>query len=200
MLAATIREEAIARRDRGLSLRDVAGAIGLSPSMASRIETGRVPDVGVIRLSTMASVVGLDLSVRTFPGGSPLRDAGHTDLLKRFKAHVSPRLGWAIEVGLPATGDPRAWDAVVRGREWRYGVEAETHPTDGQALARRLALKCRDDDVGGVILVLPRTRHARAFLAAAGDLLSPSFPVAGRRALECLTAGIDPGGSAIVIV
>jgi hypothetical protein len=88
----------------------------------------------------------------------------------------------------------------VRGRGWRYGIEAETHPTDAQALARRLALKVRDDDVEGVILVVPATRHASAFLAAAGDLLTPMFPVTGRRALECLAAGIDPGGSAIVVL
>ena len=93
-----------------------------------------------------------------------------------------------------------AWDGLVRSAAWRYGVEAETHPTDGQALARRLQLKLRDGGVHGVILVLPATRHVRHFLAAAGDLLVPSFPVPGPRALALLRAGVDPAGNAIVIV
>jgi hypothetical protein len=93
-----------------------------------------------------------------------------------------------------------AWDGLVRGVDWAYGAEAETHPTDGQALARRLELKKRDGAVDGVILILPATRHARLFLAAAGELLAPAFPVPGRRAIELLRAGVDPGGNSIVIV
>jgi hypothetical protein len=168
--------------------------------MASRIESGKVPDVGVVRLGSMLSVVGLELSMRAFPGGSPLRDAGHAALLMKVRASLHPDLGWSIEVPLPHPGDRRAWDALIRGRDWRYGVEAETHPTDGQALARRLELKSRDGDVDGVILVLPATRHTRAFLHAAGDLLAPVFPVPGRRCLELLRAGVDPGGGAIVVL
>jgi transcriptional regulator with XRE-family HTH domain len=200
LLNQLVREEATARRDRGLSLRDVGGAVGLSAAMASRIETGHVPDVGVIRLASMLSVVGLELSARAYPGGSPLRDAGHTELLRRFRACLHPALRFSVEVPLPNPGDLRAWDGLVRSAGWQHGVEAETHPTDGQALARRLQLKLRDGGVDGVILVLPTTRHVRHFLAAAGDLLAPTFPVPGHRALELLRAGVDPGGSAIVIV
>jgi hypothetical protein len=51
-----------------------------------------------------------------------------------------------------------------------------------------------------VILILPATRHAPLFLAAAGELLAPAFPVPGRRAIELSRAGVDPGGYSIVIV
>lgn len=200
LLAGLTREETIARRDRGLSLADVGSAVGLSASMASRIERGQVPDVGVIRLAAMLSVVGLDLSARAYPGGSPMRDVGHADLLGRFRSGLHPSLRWSIEVPLPRLGDPRAWDGFVRAPDWRYGAEAETHPTDGQALARRLELKVRDGGVDGVILILPATRHTRAFLAAAGELLAPVFPIRGTRALELLRAGVDPGGNSIVVV
>lgn len=200
LLWQAVHEETVARRDRGLTLLDVATAIGLSHSTASRIEAAKVGDVGVVRLSSMLSVVGLDLSLRAYPGGSPLRDAGHAVLLNRFRACLHPSLRWSIEVPLPHPGDLRAWDALLRGPDWRYGVEAETHPTDGQALARRLALKARDGGVDGVILVLPPTRHARAFVAAAGDLLAPVFPIPGKRAIELLRAGVDPGGNTIVVV
>jgi hypothetical protein len=148
----------------------------------------------------MLSVVGLELSARAFPGGSPMRDAGHAALLGRFRTVLHPSLGWGVEVPLPRPGDQRAWDGLVRGSDWRYGAEAETHPTDGQALARRLELKARDGGVDGVILILPASRHARDFLAAAGDLLAPVFPVPGRRAIELLRAGVDPGGNTIVIL
>jgi len=96
-------------------------------------------------------------------------------------------------------GDLRAWDAVVRGTGWRYGVEAETSPGDGQALSRRLALKARDGGVDGVLLVMPDRRRSREFLKAA-ESLRPNFLVSGRRALELLSAGVDPGGSAIILV
>lgn len=200
ILAGLLREAADGRRDRGLALAEVGRAIGLSEATLSRTERGLMPDVGVVRVSTLLAVVGLELSARAYPGGSPLRDAGHTSLLGRFRAVLHPSLGFALEVALPHPGDRRAWDGLVRGPGWRYGVEAETHPTDAQALLRRLDLKVRDGDVDGVILVLPATRHTRAFLAAAGDLLATSFPVPGRRAIELLRAGVDPGGGAVVVL
>jgi transcriptional regulator with XRE-family HTH domain len=200
MLAGVLAELTETRLDRGLSVVDVGRAIGLSGPAVSRLLAGRTDDAGVIRLSKVASVVGLDLSVRLFPGGSPLRDAGHAALLREFRSHLHSSLVWGTEVPLPSPRDQRAWDAFVRGRGWRYGVEAETHPTDAQALGRRLELKRRDGDVDGVILVVPATRHVRGFLAIAGDVLAPSFPVPGRRPMELLGAGVDPGGSSIVVL
>jgi hypothetical protein len=174
--------------------------VGISPSMVSRTETGHVPDVGIVRMATMLSVVGLELWARAYPGGTPVRDAAHAELLARFRARLHPSLGWDHEVPLPRIGDLRGWDGFVHGRSWRYGVEAETHPTDGQALTRRIQPKIRDGDVDGVILVLAATRHTRAFLAAAADLLAPLFPVRGPRALQLLHVGIDPGGNALVVL
>jgi transcriptional regulator with XRE-family HTH domain len=182
VLASLVRDETLARRDRGLSLADVGSSIGLSAAMGSRIERGLVPDVGIVRMASMLSVVGLELSARAYPGGSPMRDAGHAALLARFRARLHPSLGWGVEVPLPRPGDRRAWDALVRGLDWRVGIEAETHPTDGQALARRFELKVRDGGVDGVILLVPPTRHVKLFLAAASDLLRPIFPVPGQRA------------------
>ena len=191
----------IVRIDRGLSLRQVSRAVGRSPAALSRLERGRVPGVELVALARVMSVVGLELSARAYPGGQPIRDAAHARLLARLKATLHRNLRWATEVPFPSAGDLRAWDAMVAyGSEWRYGVEAETGPTDAQALLRRLNLKERDGGVDGVILLLPRTRHTRMFLAGAVDLLSPSFPVEGGRALELLAAGVDPGGSALVVI
>ena len=146
------------------------------------------------------SVVGLELSAKAFPGGQPVRDAAHVRLLATFRSRLHRTIRWSSEVPLPRTGDRRAWDGMIAlGSEWRYGVEAETAPRDSQALLRRLNLKVRDGGVNGVILVLPGTRRVRLFLSAMDDL-SATFPVDGRRALELLAAGINPGGSAIVVL
>jgi transcriptional regulator with XRE-family HTH domain len=189
-----------ARRDRDLSQGSIARAVAISASEVSRIERGLVAGVSVARLTQLAETVGLDLTVRAFPGGQPLRDAGQLRVLGRLRAATSPALRWSMEVPFATPGDQRAWDAVVSGPGWRYGVEVETGPTDGQALARRLRLKLRDGGVDALLLVVPSTRRVRAFLEAATELLAPVFPVPGRIALQRLAAGADPDGSAIVVI
>jgi transcriptional regulator with XRE-family HTH domain len=189
-----------ARRDRNVSQREVGRSIGLSASAISRIERGLVPEVTVIRLAQLAESVGLEVSIRLFPGGQPIRDAAHAALLARFRSATHPDLRWGIEVPLPGRGDQRAWDAMLAGPGWRYGVEAETSPKDGQALARRLAMKLRDGGVDGILLTLPRTRRVREFLTGCQGLLAPAFPLDGPTVLARLAAGLDPGGSAIVLV
>ncbi len=189
-----------ARRDRNLSLAAIGSAAGITAAAVSRIERGMTPEVSVFRLTQLAEAVGLELSLRLFAGSVPVRDAGHAGLLAQFHDAIHPTLRWTIETVFPHQGDQRAWDAMVSGPGWRYGVEAETAPRDVQALARRLAIKVRDGGADGILLVLPRTRHVRDFLAAGRGLLDPSFPVPGTTALARLAAGVDPGGSSIVLV
>lgn len=189
-----------ARRDRGLSLTAAARAIGISASELSRIERATSPMVPHLTLARCAAVVGLDLASRLYPGGGVLRDAGHATLLADFRPNIHRSVRWATEVPLPIPGDLRGWDALVSTDSWRYGVEAETAPRDAQALNRRLQLKARDGEVDGVLLVLRDSQANRVFLRAAAVELGPSFPQAGRRALELLRAGLDPGGSAIMLI
>jgi transcriptional regulator with XRE-family HTH domain len=192
------REIRIARHDRNLSLDNVGTAIGLSASAASRIERGFTPEVSILRVTQLAEVVGLELSLRLYAGGSPIRDDAHAALLGRCRDAMHPSLRWSIEVPLPNPGDDRAWDAMVSGPGWRYGVEAETAPRDVQALSRRLALKLRDGGVDAILLVLPRTRRVREFPAASRAMLNAAFPVPGPTALTRLKDGLDPGGGSII--
>jgi transcriptional regulator with XRE-family HTH domain len=194
------REIRHARVDRGLSIAATARAAGMSGPTGSRIERGEARSVSVLQLARLMAVVGLELSCRAFLAGEPIRDAAHVALLGRFRSKLAGGVRWATEVPLPLPGDRRAWDALISGAGWRYGVEAETGPRDGQALARRLNLKVRDGEVDGVILVLPRSRRSRAFLRAADLSIRSSFPVHGARALDRLGAGLDSSGSAIVLV
>ncbi|MGD8486850.1 MAG: hypothetical protein PVG27_00390 [Chloroflexota bacterium] len=51
-----------------------------------------------------------------------------------------------------------------------------------------------------MILLLTDTRHDRSFLRSAGAGFLADFPAPAATALERLTAGKDPGGSAIVLL
>lgn len=195
-----MREFRTSRVDRALSLADVGAATGISASEMSRIERGLVPSTSLARIVQLHAVVGNDVALQVYPGGSPIRDAGHAALLASFRARLHPTWRWATEVPLPIPGDKRAWDALAWLPTCRYGVEAEMAPTDAQALVRRLQLKLRDGGVDGILLVLPDTRRVRAFLVAAQPELAPLFPVAGRRALDRLEAGANPGGSAVILL
>lgn len=186
--------------NHALGLDDLGRAVGLSPAQVSRIERALAPNVSVLQLAGLSAAVGLDLAVRAYPAGEPIRDAAHLALLDRLRARLHRSLAWRTEVPLPIPGDRRAWDAMIRGPGWLLGVEAETRLGDLQALERRVALKQHDGGVDRVVLLLGDSRHNRSLLREHGNALAARFPVPGRRALELLAAGVDPGGSAIILL
>jgi hypothetical protein len=106
----------------------------------------------------------------------------------------------ATEVPLPTSGDQRAWDAVLRLQSARVCVEAETRPTDLQALSRAVALKRRDAGVDTVVLLLADTRHNRELVRLYSDVLVADYPVKGRAALAALTRGEAPSGSSVLLL
>lgn len=200
LTATVLRELREARLDRGLGGSDIAREVGMSGAQCSRIERGLTGSLSVEQASLLLAAVGLDLSIRTYPSGEPLRDAAHAALIGRFRSGLHPSLRLQTEVPFPAPGDRRAWDVVVLGGDWRHGVEAETRPRDRQALERRLALKLRDGDVSSMSLLLLDSRHNRDFVRAHGDILGERFPIPGRRTLELLQAGVNPGGSSFILL
>jgi transcriptional regulator with XRE-family HTH domain len=189
-----------ARIDRGLTIDAVAIALGVSNAQISRIERALAPEVSISVIVSFAAIVGLDLVVKTYPGPNALRDTPQLTVLEDFRRRLHASIRWAVEVPLPIAGDQRAWDGLISGTGWRYGVEVESLPRDAQALVRRLHLKERDGDVDGVILVLPDTRRVRTFRNDAAAELGPAFPVAGLAALRRLSAGEDPRGSAVILI
>jgi transcriptional regulator with XRE-family HTH domain len=189
-----------ARVDHGLSIAFVANALATSRGHLSRIERGQAGGVAYGTLTRFAAVVGLDLVARLYPAGPPLRDVAHVNLLADLRALLHPSLRWALEVPLPIPGDRRAWDAMISGTAWRFGVEAESGPRDAQALLRRIHLKARDAGVDGVVLALRDTRVTRAFLSEALAELRSALPIDSRRALRALRMGERPPGSAVVVV
>jgi transcriptional regulator with XRE-family HTH domain len=193
------RELRLARIGAGLSQREVAAAGGVSHPTVSRLERGKAPAVTVLVLARVGGAVGLQLSARFFPGDDPIRDAGQTKLLHRLRRRVHPALRWRTEVPLPLPGDRRAWDAAIAGRGFTIGVEAETRIRDAQAVLRKTNLKQRDGGLDHVVLLVSDTRANREALRHAADQLA-AFTVTQRDALRALRSGVDPGGSALVIL
>jgi transcriptional regulator with XRE-family HTH domain len=198
-MGGVVRDVRRARVGAGLSLRAVGAATGIDHGRIFRFEHGRIGELRIDDLGAVCAVVGLDLSIRAFPAGDAIRDAGQARLLERFRGRLHASLGWATEVPLPIPGDLRAWDALIRGPAWRIGVEAETVLDDVQAVERRLALKARDGEVDRVILLVADTKRNRRAVVAApaafGDL-----PLRTRAILAALRDGRDPGQSGIVIL
>jgi transcriptional regulator with XRE-family HTH domain len=198
---ATIGQELrSARLNHDLSQTVAGRGIGVSASTWSRLERGASPSLSLIDLWRASAIVGLDLQVRTYASGGPLRDEASRQLLDRLRARLGPGATWRTEVPMPRVGDQRAWDALIAIDRVRIGVEAETRARDAQELQRRLALKQRDAGVDHVILLLRDSRHNRAFIDAAGEAFRAAFPVSGRTALQRLAVPADPGGSAIVLL
>jgi transcriptional regulator with XRE-family HTH domain len=192
-----LRESRIAA---GVSQAVLAAATGLSKSQISRIERGLLVTVSIEQLSRMASVLGLDLSVRLFAGAGPLRDEAQLRLLGRFRKGLHPSFRVRSEVPTRIAGDQRAWDLVLDGPTLPFGVEGEMRLRDCQAVQRRILLKARDSSVERVILVVADTRANRAAVREAGMSLSEMFPVPARVALRSLAEGRDPGGWALILL
>jgi hypothetical protein len=166
----------------------------------SKIERCEADEVGYRLLCVLFAAVGMDLSSRVFPGGAPLRDEAHRQLLARFRARLPADATWRTEVPLPGPSDQRAWDAETRLWSRRVGVEAEVRPTDLQAMERRVMLKVRDGNVDRIVLVMADTRRNRDLLRRVSGGLRGSFPLQGRQALAALHASTDPGCNLLVVV
>jgi transcriptional regulator with XRE-family HTH domain len=196
-------EHRLARVAAGLSLRACADASGASHQQLLRFEHGTLRRVMFEDLGAWFAVLGLDLSIRTYPAGDPIRDRAQLALLERLRLRLHASLRWRTEVPLKIENDLRAWDAEIRGRNprpWRVRVEAETRVADGQALGRKLALKLRDDPDGHLILLVSDTRANRLALNALGPGLRAMLPLETRPILSALGDGREPPASGIVVM
>ena len=197
ILGAELRE---ARLEAGVSQGVVASLVACSHNKVGRIERGVLTTASIIDLAKLAAVLGLDLSVKVYPDGPPIRDAAHVALLERLKAKLGRGMTMRTEVPMPLEGDRRAWDALIQGRGFRIGVEAETRLRDVQALTRRIGLKQRDAGIEQVILVVASTRTNRRLLGEFESALRGEFPLGTRSVAAALRAGVDPGGSGVLVL
>lgn len=166
-------------RERRMSLAHsqefVAGAARLSRPRYSAIEAGSVSTLSVTEINRIGSVLGLDVSVRLYPGGPATRDAAHGGKLDRFLGMCHAPLIARMEVPLPVAVDrfeQRAWDAVLFGGGERTAVELEMRLRDVQAMRRRHELKRRDDPTEHFLLLVADTRHNRRVIAEFAELFA----------------------------
>lgn len=163
----------------------------------SRIERGRAT-ADLVVLAMFGSVVGLDLWVKLFPAGSPVRDAAHARLLGRLQARLPSEFRWRTEVPIPVPGDQRGIDAMIVEPAVDAGFELESRLLDSQAVTRRAALKQRDAGLACMILVLADTMANREAMAAAEPTLRAAFPLDGRSLLNALRSGQTPPAGGIL--
>ena len=188
-----------ARRASGLSIREVARRLGVSPQRVARAERGAAAASTIDLAARIAAVFGLQLAASLYPSGDPVRDEGQLRLLARLRKRVHPSLTWQAEVPVPISGDRRSGDAGIGGVEWDALVEAETHLADIQLIERRSSAKRRDLGARHLILLAADTRHNREVIRLHPELRE-RFPIDLRTCLRRLGSGQDPGGDCLVML
>lgn len=201
LLAEFRRELRLARRAAGLSIEAAARRAGMSETRLGDIERGDVSSPGLESLCRAARAVGLKAWLRVYPTGEAVVDAGQLPVLARLESVLGRPLRMAREVALPIQSDLRAWDARLTDGRSNASMDAEARLDDIQAVARRIALKQRDDPSAGVVLlILNRTVHNRRVLATHREALRAQFPLDGAAILRDLRAGRIPGTGGILLI
>ena len=194
------REVASARRGAGVSQRAVAMQAGVSRTQLGRLERGELRAPPLVLICRAARAAGFAASLKLYPDGSRLRDAGQLALLARFDRIPAPPLRISREVRVPIPGDQRSWDERITDGRSNASVEGEVHLHDIQAMQRRIALKQRDDPAAGVIiLLLADTAHNRRVLAEHREALREQFPIDGGAILRALRAGRIPAAGGVLL-
>jgi len=188
-----------ARVSAGYSQSHVAAAAGLSQARVSRIERAQSAPARIDELAVQCAALGLRLSLKVYPEGSPVRDAGQLRLLARFRSRLGLRFRWRSEVPIGGSGDLRAWDVQLDG-PGSIGVDAETRLTDMQAVQRRCEAKLRDSGVDRLILLVGASRHNRRVLADHREALRSTFPADTPEVMAALRRGSLPGSNGIVLL
>ena len=194
-LGAEVRD---ARLTAGLSQRSIAHQVGWSAAKVCRIEAGQPGPLTLVDAVVLADAVGLELSIKAYPGRSPTRDAPQAQRLHRFLSHVRRPLDYRLEVPLPARDgviERRAWDALLtepgpQGGE--TGLELEQRLYDVQAQTRRVLLKWRDSRVERLLLVVADTRGNRRVIDEFPAYFRHLPRLKTANALALLEAGVRP--------
>ena len=201
MAANARREITQARIAAGVSRADIGRAVGMSASQVDRFERGALDDVRLGQLCRLALAVGLSPSLRFFPDGDAVRDAGQIRLMGRLSTRLPTSARLRTEVPLHGRSDPRAWDAVLDGHGCVDAFEVETRLADVQATERRVMLKFRDDAVvAHTFLVIGDTRANRAALAIGREPLRGNFPLDTRAVLTAFGSGRCPGSNGLIVL
>lgn len=197
MRAEVGRAYRLARRSAGVTQASVARLVGTSQATISRIERA-TGEADLTLLAMIGTVIGLDLVVSVYPGGTPVRDAGHVKLTRRLQLLLPTEFVWRTEQFMPTPGDQRSIDAIIVSPPLRAGFEIESRLLDGQDLARRTLLKQRDANLACMILVFADTTFNRRAVASSDATLRPAFPLGARQLLSALRSRRTPPANGIL--
>ena len=189
-----------ARYIRNLTLRQLAAAIGVSPSEVSRRELGKSTRLTGEKLAVHAAAVGLKLSVKLYPLGGGVRDTAQARYIATFVARVGRLWSVTLEAPIPIAGDLRAVDVLLAKGSVRVAVEVITRLADLQAQIRAAQLKARDIGATRLIIVIAGTHANRTALAAVRGAIAAAFDLDTRRLMADLAAGRDPGRDGIIVL
>ena len=187
------------RQTANISQRAVAHELGWQQSELNRLERFDFPNVPLLRLVEMASVLGLEVSVRLHRVGDPIRDKASQALIGRFLALVGSGYRVTREALLPSGGQ-RSWDILLRTGATLVGVEVITRVRDVQALVRLIRLRERDGGVDHVLLVLSDSGHNRAMLRQLLEALGPAFTTSRREIIDALRSSLPVPGSGVLLM
>ena len=201
------------REDAGLSIRRLAAAAGVSASTLRAVEQDDVePSLQV--LARLATVLGMSLSVRLYPGTGPLiRDhiqaAMIEALLEILHERWRPRpevtvfrpVRGVIDLVLDATTEPLvACEAQSELRRIEQQVRWSRSKADALQEGRRAesAAAAKAASRVGRLLLLRSTARTRAVVAQYTELLRAAYPARARDAYAALTGESPWPGDALL--
>jgi hypothetical protein len=173
-------------------------------SIVTRLERGSFDDLGITRLSEIASVLGYEVSVGLHPIGDPVRDKGQLACGRRFGALLSDRWRVTDETLLPGAGEQRAWDKLLRltdaAPRYQVGADIESRVWDIQAIVRRTRARERDGQVDHILIVLADSAHNRRIADELRRALGADYATGSPRIMAALRKGERLSGSGVVLV
>lgn len=185
-----------AREDAGLSLRRVAASAGVSHATLSALERD-THDPTLEVLARVGSALGLDLSLRLFPGTGPrIRDHVQAAMVEALLRALGP--GWRatpeVWVSQPVRG---VIDVLLESHD----VDEPLVSTEAHSELRRLehqlrwagakseALAAARGCSVSRLLLLRDTRRTRAVVAEHAATVGAAYPASSADALEALADG-----------
>ncbi|MEX1346025.1 MAG: helix-turn-helix transcriptional regulator [Candidatus Limnocylindrales bacterium] len=194
-----------AREDAGLSQRALARAAGVSASTLQALERGRYDPTTEV-LARVGLTLGMDLSVRLYPGTGPLiRDRHQAAMGEALLGILEPRWHPSPEVWVrrPVSGvidlllepsDPSeplvATEVQSELRRLEQQIRWAHAKSDALAEARHRAVSS--------LLLLRNTRRTRAIVAEHGQLMGAAYPAPAAAAHAALTTASSWPGNAIL--
>lgn len=193
------------REDAGLSLSALADVAGISKSHLHAIEAGS-KEARFEPLARVAAALGLDLSVRLYPGTGPLiRDHLQAAMAEALLGIIHERWRPSLEVWVrrPVRG---VIDLVLDAQdsaEPRIATEAhsELRRLEQQVRwsgAKANALAEASQRRTSRLLLLRNSRHVRAVVAAHAEVIRAAYPARAADAFASLTGERAWPGDAIL--